>query len=228
MSEPQAPSAAIVFGSVAPPQGDVVELLVHLGCSKEVSSYEIKLVNWDKKYSPGGTNPINVGADGTISLGRGTICPLLITCRVESVKCTSTPTEHYITVSGRCWGERLFRRVVTKTYLNQKGEAIIKDLLDTYVGLSHTRDGADTVEETDTTYTQLDYTDSPVWDILKYVAESSDKNGAIGYDFRVAPDGKFEFFSKNTKTNPVPIVDNIDLQSDYRKDISRIRNKISI
>jgi hypothetical protein len=94
MSEPQVPSAAIVFGSFTPPQGDVVELLVHLGCSKEVSSYEIKLVNWDKKYSPGGTNPINVGADGTISLGRGTIYPLLITCRVESVKCTSTPTEH--------------------------------------------------------------------------------------------------------------------------------------
>jgi len=134
-----APSLAIAFGSVSPPQGDVVRLTVHLGCTREVSSYEAVLQNWNGKYSPNGTYPISVGLDGNISLGRGVNCPLLMTCRVESVKYQSTPLENYVTVSGRCWGERLFRRVVSKTYASQKGEEIVTDLMDYYVGLSHVR-----------------------------------------------------------------------------------------
>jgi hypothetical protein len=228
MSEPARPAIALVFGSVTPPQGDVVELFAHLGCSKEVSSYEVKLHNHDGKYSPGGASPITVGLAGSISLGRGATCPLLMTLKVEDVKYESTPNQSYITVSGRCWGEKLFRRVVTKSYLSQKGEAIIKDLIDYYAGLSHVRSSVELIEDTDTTYTKLDYTDSPVWDILKYVAETSDKSGVIGFDFRVAPDGRFEFFPKLSKTNAVAIVDNIDGQTKYSKSISRIRNMVTI
>jgi hypothetical protein len=88
---------------------------------------------------------------------------------------------------------------VTKTYENKKGEEIVKDLLDYYVGLSHVRDGTELVEATDTTYTKLEYENTPVFDILKYIAESADKQGVIGFDFRVAPDGKFEFFPKTAK-----------------------------
>lgn len=201
---------------------------MHLGCSKEVGSYEVKLHNWGGKYSPSGANPITVGLDGSISLGRTPNCPLLMTLRVEDVKYESKPNESYVTVSGRCWGERVFRRVVTKTYSSQKGEAIVKDLLDYYVGLSHVRSSTELVEDTDTTYTKLEYTDSPVFDILKYVAESADKTGVIGFDFRVAPDGKFEFFPKLSKTNSVTIVDNIDGLALYRKNITRIRNKITV
>jgi hypothetical protein len=221
------PQVALVFGSVTVPQGDIVELEIHIGCSKEVSSYKVKLQNWDKKYSPNGTSPITVGTDGNIDLGRGTNVPQILTCRVEGANYQSSPTENYLTVTGRCWGERLFRRVVTKTYVNQKGEAIIKDLLDYYAGLSHARSGTELVEDTDTTFTKLEYTDSPLWDIIKYIAESSDKNGVVGYDFRLAPDGKFEFFPKNTKTNPTSLTDKIE-QSEYRQDISRVRNKIMI
>jgi hypothetical protein len=134
-----APVAAIVFGSVTPPQGDVVELKVHLGCTREVSSFEALLQNWGGKYSQNGASPISVGLDGSISLGRGATCPLLMTCRVEGIKYESMPVESYVRVSGRCWGERLFRRVVTKTYENKKGEEIVKDLLDYYVDLSHVR-----------------------------------------------------------------------------------------
>lgn len=201
---------------------------MHLGCSKEVGSYEVKLHNHNGKYSPGGTYPITVGVDGSISLGRGATCPLLMTVRVEDVKYESKPNESYVTVSGRCWGERLFRRVVTKTYANQKGEVIVKDLLDYYVGLSHVRGGNELIEATDTTYTKLEYTDSPVWDILKYIAESADKQGVIGFDFRVAPDGKFEFFPKGSKTNSVTITDNVDSSAVYRRNISRVRNKITV
>jgi len=222
------PKAAIVFGGVTPPQGDILVLTVHLGCTKEVSSFSCLLENWDKKYSPGGTSPISVGMDGHIDIGRGIDVPQIITCRVEKVQCESpTPNEHYIRVSGRGWGERIFRRVVTKVYENKKGEDIVKDIIDYYVGLSHVRDEAELIEDTDTTYTYLEYENTPVFDILKYIAESSDKAGVIGYDFRVAPDGKFEFFPKNSKTSPVSLSEKIEV-SEYRKDIHRVRNKIMI
>jgi hypothetical protein len=221
------PKVAIAFGAVGVPQSDVISCRVHLGCTKEVSSFEVLLQNWNKKYSPSGSYPINVGVDGSISIGRGANCPQIITCRVESVKYESTPTENYVRVSGRCWGERLFRRVVTKTYENQKGEAIVKDLLDYYVGLSHNRDGTELVEDTDTTYARLEYQETPVFDIIKYIAESADKNGVIGYDFRVAPDGKFEFFPRLSKTSQISLIEKIE-ESEYRKDINRIRNKIMV
>ena len=221
------PKVAIAFGTVTPPQGDIIDLRVHLGCTKEVSSFECTLQNWNKKYSPSDTSPINVGMDGHMDVGRGDNVPQIITCRVEEIKCESTPAENYIRVSGRCWAEKLFRRVVTKTYENQKGEAIVKDLLDNYVGLSHVRDSTELVENTDTTYTRLKYDNTPVWDIIKYVAESSDKAGVIGYDFRLAPDGKFEFFPKNSKASPASLTDKIEA-SEYRKDIHRIRNRIIV
>ncbi len=221
------PTVAIVFGTVTPPQGDVTSLNVHFGCTKEVSSFEAVLQNWNGKYSPNGTYPIVVGLDGSISVGRGANCPLLLTCRVESVKYQSSPTESYLTVSGRCWGERLFRRVVTKTYENKKGEEIVKDLMDYYVGLSHVRGGVELVESTDTTYTRLEYSDTPVMDVLQEIASSADTAGAIGYDFRVAPDGKFEFFPKNSKTSQVSLSERIE-GSEYSKDILRVRNRISV
>ena len=220
----QPPVVAIVFGSIAPPQGDVVEVRVHLGCTEEVSSFEALLQNWNGKYSSGGTSPLSVGVDGSISAGRGSCCPLLITCRVESIKYESSPTESYVRVSGRCWGERLFRRVVTKTYADKKGEEIVKDLMDYYVGLSHVRNSTELVEDTDTTYTQLEYENTPVIDILRHVAESADDAGVIGYDFRVAPDGKFEFFPRNSKTSSVTLSECIE-QSEFSLDVHRVRNE---
>jgi len=221
------PKLAVVLGSVTPPQVDVIEARVHLGATKEVSSWELLLQNWDKKYSPGGTYPIIIGQDGYINIGRGVNVPQIITTRTESIKYESGPSENYLRVSGRCWGEKLFRRVVTKTYSNQKGEAIVKDLLDYYVGLSHVRDSIELVENTDTTYTKLEYENTPVFDILKYIAGSADKAGVIGYDFRVAPDAKFEFFQRNSKTSPVSISEKIEA-SEYRKVILAVRNKARI
>jgi hypothetical protein len=221
------PVVALAFGSVTPPQGDVAELRVHLGCTREVSSFEAVLQNWNGKYSPSGAAPISVGLDGGISVGRGASCPLLMTCRVESVKYESTPVESYVRVSGRCWGERLFRRVVSKTYENKKGEEIIKDLLDYYAGLSHIRGGTELVEATDTTYNSLSYENTPIFDILRYVADSADKAGVIGYDFRVAPDGKFEFFPRNSKTSTVSLAERIE-HSEYSRDVVRVRNRVAV
>jgi hypothetical protein len=221
------PKLAVVLGSVTPPQGDVIEARVHLGATKEVSSWELLLQNWDKKYSPGGTYPIIVGQDGYINIGRGVNVPQIITTRTESIKYESGPSENYLRVSGRCWGEKLFRRVVTKTYSSQKGEAIVKDLLDYFAGLSHVRNSIELVENTDTTYTKLEYENTPVWDILKFIAGSADKAGVIGFDFRVAPDAKFEFFQRNSKTSPVSVSEKIEA-SEYRKEILAVRNKARV
>lgn len=288
------PVVAVVFGSVAPPQGDVLELSVHLGCTKEVSSFSCMLQNFDKKYSPGQPDEIVEGTDGSISIGRGADCPLIATIRVEDVEHESSPLENYVRVKGRCWGEKLFRRVVTKTYENQKGEAIVKDLIDSYVGLSHNRlsdltsdaaagqpdcvvaDGSnfhpgdqvtiadddaseqnevasvsgntvtmvnslvntytvlangkltsELIEDTDTTYTLLEYENTPVFDVLKYIASSADRAGVIGYDMRVEHDGKFRFFPRNSKTSPVSLSERIE-HSRFSKDIHRVRNKITV
>lgn len=221
------PKMTVALGTIGVPQADVVDCTVHLGATKEVSSWEMTLQNFDGKYSPSGAYPLSVGQDGYICIGRGANVPQIITTRTESVSYQVTPTESYVKVSGRCWGERLFRRVVTKTYSAQKGEAIVKDLLDYFAGISHIRGSLELVENTDTTYTLLEYMDSPVWDILKYIAQSADKAGVIGYDFRVAPDGKFEFFPMYSKTNPTDLTDRIE-QIENRTDITRVRNKITI
>jgi len=221
------PVASVVFGSVTPSQGDIVDLRVHFGCSNEISSFDCLLQNFDKKYSSGGTYPINVGVDGSISVGRGVNCPLILTLKVEEIEPLSTATENYIRVRGRCWGEHLFRRLVTKCYDNAKGEAVVKDIIDSYTSLSHVRSSVELIEDTDTTYTRLDYEDTPVFDIIKYIAETADKAGAIGYDFRIAPDGKFEFFPKNSKTSSVSLSERLEV-SEYAKNIHRIKNKITV
>lgn len=222
------PVCAVVFGAVAPSQNDIIELRVHLGATDEVSSFECLLQNFDKKYSPGGTYPINVGNDGSISMGRGANDPLVATITVEEIKALSdSHGENFLRVLGRCWGERLLRRVVTKTYESQKGEAIIKDIIDYYVGLSHVRNSVELVEDTSTTYTKLEYDNTPVFDILKYIAKTADLTGTIGFDFRVAPDGKFEFFAKNSKTSSVSLSERLEV-SEYRKDIFRKRDKIFV
>ena len=222
------PVCAVVFGSVTPPQTDVLELRVHLGATDEVSSFDCLLRNFDKKYSPGGTYPIVVGDDGSVSMGRGSNNPLIATVTVEEIKASSNALgENFLRVLGRCWGERLFRRVVSKTYESQKGEAIVKDVIDSYVGLSHVRDSVELVENTDTTYTKLEYENTPVFDILKYIAKTSDKSGVIGFDMRVAADGKFEFFPRDSKTSSVSLSERLEA-SEYRKSVFRKRDKIFV
>jgi hypothetical protein len=225
------PKAAIVLGSVTPPQGDIVDLLVHLGCTKEVSSFELLLQNWSEKYSPSGSYPILVGANGSISLGRGSNVPQLISLRVENIEYQPFPEgkafEYYLKVSGRCYGERLFRNTVTKTYDSMKGEAIVKDLMDNFAGLGHIRSGTELVQNTSTTYYGLDYEDTPLWDILRMIAQTADNSGVIGYDFRVAPDDLFEFFPIGSKNASISLV-NLPEVATYRKEISRVRNKIYV
>ena len=206
--------------------------MVHLGATREVSSYSCLLRNFDKKYSLGGTYPIVIDSDGSVSAGRSPNQPLLITSRTELVRAESGYDENgdpvaALRVAGRCWGEKLFRKLVTKTYENQKGEAIVKDLIDNYVGLSHVRDATELIEDTSTTYTLLEYENTSVMEILKYIASSADKAGVIGFDFRVAPDAKFEFFPRNSKTSTVSLSERLEV-SEYERSVIRKRDKIFV
>ncbi len=218
---------AVALGTIGVPQSDIIEASVHLGATKEVSSWSLRLDNSTGKYSANGAYPLHVGHDGYICIGRTPNVPQLITTRTEKLKFHSTPTENDVVVSGRCWGEKLFRQKVTKDYSGFKGEAIVKNLLDYYSGISHVRGSIELVEDTDTTFADLKVKDIDVWELIQKVAAESDKNGVIGYDFRVAPDGKLEFFATGSKVSPVSIVDRIE-DYDYQQDIFAIRNKITI
>ncbi|MCW3983649.1 MAG: hypothetical protein NWE96_06590 [Candidatus Bathyarchaeota archaeon] len=228
MSQPASPSVALYSGVTGGSieQSDILELTVHLGGTEEVSSFAYRLQNWNGKYSTTGS-PIALGEDGYIMLGRGANCPQLITTRNENMKFQSTPTEHYVTVSGRDWGERLFREYVTESYALMKGEEIVKHLLDYHSGLPHVRGTAELVEDTDTTFTRLDFENKQAWEILKQIAKDSDKAGAIGYDFRVALDGRFEFFHRGAKTCPVNLNELIE-EAETESDILSVRNKVTI
>jgi hypothetical protein len=221
------PKMTIALGSVGVSQGDVVEAKVHLGATKEVSSWELKLQNWNGKYSPNGAYPLSVGQDGYICIGRGSNVPQIITTRTESIKFDSTPSEYYVTVAGRCWGEKLFRYNITKDYSGYKGEAIVKDILDYYAGISHVRNSVELVADTDTTFTALQVSDKQAWTLLKEIAAESDLAGVIGFDFRTTPDGKLEFFPRGSKTSPVSLANLIE-SYEYWKEITAIRNKITI
>jgi hypothetical protein len=108
-----------------------------------------------------------------------------------------------------------------------KGEDVVKHLIDYHCGLSHSRNSVELIENTDTTYTKLEYEKASVFDIIKFIAKSADKSGVIGYDFRVAPDGKFEFFQRNSKTSSVSLSERLEL-SEYGKSIFTKRDKIYV
>jgi len=62
---------------------------------------------------------------------------------------------------------------------------------------------------------------------LKYIAKTADKTGSIGFDFRVAPDGKFEFFPRNSKTSSVSLSERLEV-SEYRRSVFRKRDKVLV
>ena len=103
------PVMTVALGSVGVPQADIIEAMVHLGATKEVSSWELLcrtgMENTAQRHLPAKCWPRRLHR-----IGRGANIPQLITTRTESIKFESTPTEHYVKVAGRCWGEKLFRQ----------------------------------------------------------------------------------------------------------------------
>lgn len=149
MSAPAPPKIAITFDKglgteVIPPQSDVIDLIVHLGCTKEVSSFELLLQNWAGQYSVVAKTPVTVGMTAEIGVGRHNNAPVQLTGRIEEIECRDYAEEdrtevHFIIVKGRCLGRQLFGKLVTKAYEAQKGEAIVRDVIDSFTSLSHLR-----------------------------------------------------------------------------------------
>jgi hypothetical protein len=344
------PDVTLTFGSVTVLSEDILEVRVHHGGTREVSSFEVLINNIDGKYYPGDVDlyGLRVAYSASIKVGRVGAVPQLLTGKVETLVCEGEELDHRLHLAGRCKGERLFRRNVTKNYgtLNEekasepsyshqntsytlaatlsydtpashrtwlkqiacvvkmsagegyyrftvtregesetivkddgwfnntdykqvyldldflgnvsgdvtikfytrttdgantvysaghrtfadyrvKGDYIVKDLINNYTSLGHNRSGTELIEETDTTFSRLEYVDTPLQDILRYIAESSDYYGVIGYEFRIAPDGLFEFFPHGTKWASVGVIGLIETYT-LKQDISRVRNKITI
>ncbi len=221
------PTATVVFGGYTIPLADIEELHVHYGYTKEISSFRALLDNSDKKYSIGETNEILKAAAALISIGRGANVPDILKGRVEDRQFLVKPYSHLLEITGRCDGEKLFRRNVTKSYRDMKGEDIVIDILDNFAGLEHKRAGYEFVADTDTTYTRLEYDDTPAWDILQYIAKTADKAGVIGFQFYIAPDGVFEFWPIGQGTSSLDLTDKIE-SALFKDGISKIRNRIKI
>ncbi len=210
---------------------DVSDPKIHLGMLNEVSSFDLKLVNEEGKYSkPSSDTYVGVGDSLKIWIGRkGEYLTKILTGRIEEVECNSQQAEHYMTIRGRDLGEDLFRKNVLKTYENMEGSLIVKDVIENYTSLGHVRDSVELIEGTGTVYQKLEFQDVPVFDVLKQVANSAvgSVSGAVGYDFKIAPDGLFEFFERMQKTSVASLTGMIEY-STHRKDIHRIRNWIRI
>ena len=227
MSQPALPKVALSIdgGAIVPPASDIIIGNVHLGCGNEVSSFEALLFNFDEKYMTA-PNKIERGMPIVVGIGRTPYTPTLLTGRIEELDFEDDPVVHLLWLRGRCEGRQLFDRVATIRYENQKGEAMVKDLIDTYTSLSHNR-GGELIENTDTTYELVEHDDTPIKQIIDYIASTASKTGVIGMETRIEYDGKFAMFPKMTKTAPFSINELFEY-SRYKETIARIRNWIRI
>jgi hypothetical protein len=214
----------VEIGVIVPDPGDVHLARVHMGKTTEVNSFEMVLNNDGGKYSAGGSMPLALDAAVTVHLGRGSLSPLLFTGSLEKVKYDADPSMNLVSLAGRCTGAKWFRRLITKEYAGQKGEDVLIDLCTT-IGLDHSREAVELIEDCDTTYTLLEYDYTSPFDILKYISESADLDDVIGFDARIAPDGKFEWFARGSKTSSVDVTEEANLGT-YERSILPVRNKI--
>lgn len=107
-----------------------------------------------------------------------------------------------------------------------EASVIVKDIIDNYTTLKHAAGETELVESTDT-YLTAEYEDTKVFDALQKLAQASDKSGAVGYVFRVRHDGLFQWFPKNSKTNPISLTDLME-ELTFTKSIARIRNAFTV
>lgn len=213
-------------GGVQIPNEDMIKLRAHIAMMEEVSNFELALYNFDKQYIE--TYPIHNKDFVRIFIGRGAVLPQVFQGKVEEIDAESEAMYHEMTLKGRCIGEDLYRRLVTELFQNQKGEYIVKTLLDKYCSfLRHRRNDVELIEDTDTTYTELESINKPLKDLLDKIASTADKAGVIGYDFRIEFDGLFAFFPRGSKTSPISLAD-VNKYSNYRRTVHRIRNRILI
>jgi hypothetical protein len=221
-------SASVVIGGSTISNDDIQNLNVHCGATKEVSSFTITLNNNAGLYGvPIGTI-IAKGDPVSISLGRGTMHQLF-TGTVEDLDQIRTNMNRTLTVTGRCLGKQFFNKLVTGDFINIYPHQLVAYLIDNYTSLSHTRNSTELIEAATNIITEVEYTEKPVFDILTEIAAAAvSSTGVIGYSFRVASDGYFEFYPTGTKTNSAALTDSNIESANPTSRSSRIRNKIRV
>jgi len=236
------PTAKVtVAGSDVAPQ-NVLDVVIHLGCTKETSSFEVVVNNsnpnyYEGQYSPGGAKEFTLASSITVKLKRGTITgstKALITGKIENIEYADEAEEYgfrnVVYIRGRCLGQDLFARKFNGDLIaaagSGKAETIVDYLIDNYTSLSHTRNGTNLIEESNTTFVEFLCSYETIFDILKYIADvTSTSEGVIGYDLVVEYDGKFAFRPRNEYEEPYTLEEELQLER-YAIDMARVKNKI--
>jgi len=158
------PTIEFKVGGTTVEVAEILECDIHLGCTREVSSFEVVVDNSNPgynagDYSPGGAKAFTKGNAVTIKIKRGTISSstnYLITGILESLEFIDQKEEYQykdvVVLRGRCKGYQLFARkydgdlntdvgTAYQTYKRASGEAesLIAYLIDNYTSLTHTR-----------------------------------------------------------------------------------------
>jgi len=179
--------------------------------------------------------PISLFDAARIDLGRGTSHPQIFTGKVEKIEYIDRAEEYeyssIVKISGRCNGWQLFAKKYSGDLIADAGSGlagtIVAYLIDNYTSLSHDRSG-ELIEDSSTTYIKLVY-DEPttIWEILRFICETADDSGVIGYEMRIEYDGKFRFFAKNSISESYDLDAEVQLEN-YTKLIEKVKNKITI
>lgn len=237
------PTIKLEVNSVEVEPEEIIELTLHLGCTTEVSNFEVVIDNGNPDlnagdYYVGGDKEFSNGQSVLIHLKRGSITgstKSLFTGKVEDITIIDEAEDfnyrNVVIITGRCLGSQLFDKKFTGDLIaaagSGKAETVVAYLIDNYTSLSHVRDSTDLIETSNTTFTELIFNHETIWDIIKYIADvTSTVAGIIGYDFRVEYDGKFAFLPRNTYTEPYsPLTGNCQLER-YDRSIAQVKNKI--
>jgi len=105
---------------------------------------------------------------------------------------------------------------------------MVSDLLENYTTADNLTLYLDLIRNSDTTYTKMLFTHETVFDIIKFITDTADTGGTIGYDSRIEYDGKYAWLPRGHVTES-----NFDLTAEvqlerFLDDATRIRNKITV
>ncbi len=116
------PTTEVKVNGTAIATQNILNINIHLGCTREVNSFEVVVNNsnpdyYSGQYAIGGAKEFTKGHSVTIKIKRGTISAstnYLITGNLESLEYTDQKEEYQyrdvVILRGRCTGQRLFNR----------------------------------------------------------------------------------------------------------------------
>jgi len=155
------PSAKVTVSGSDIAAQNLLDIYIHLGCTKETNSFEVIVNNsnpdyYEGQYSPGGAKEFTLASTLSIKIKRGTITgstKTLITGKIESIEYVDEAEEYgfkdVVYLRGRCLGQDLFSRKFDGDLIaaagSGKAETIVAYLIDNYTSLSHVRNASDLI-----------------------------------------------------------------------------------